>query len=128
VEQGPHVVPSTSCYGSGGDSVGRVEIRIDAPSPSCLLITPGQRVVFVNLTGADVAAEAKPVRIRLGDYAARLSPRQAAFFAAPIKNYLSLGQHEARVSGAPGAVILVVRDKCMPHDRPGLRQPFSRCF
>jgi hypothetical protein len=128
VEPGPHVVASTSCYGSGGDSVGKVEIRIDTPSPPCLLITPGQRVVFINLTGADVAGEAKPISVRLGDYAARLSPRQAAFFSEPIGSYLSLGKHEAQVAGAPGAVVLVVKEKCMPHGRPGLRPPYSRCF
>src|ERR1700761_148547 len=60
---GVHTVPGQGCYGSGGDSVGRVEIRIDTPSPRCLLISPRQRVVFINLTGADVPAEAKPVSI-----------------------------------------------------------------
>jgi hypothetical protein len=128
IQPGPHILDALPCFGGGSDGVAMVGLFSDTPEPKCLRVSPGQRILVVNRSGAFFRHEEGPAFLRLGDYTARIGPQQAALFPAPVGTYLGLGLHEFgghSVVATPG--VLVVRPKCNRHPG-GIRGPLSPCF
>lgn len=130
IEPGRHVLGAAPCLGAGSDGVASVELFPELPSPRCLLVGPGERILVVNRTGAFHRRSAVPVTVRLGSYSARLNPQQAAFFPLPVRAFLATGLHGLRVEGgAPGPGVLVVKRRCAPGVRDALKlKPLKRCL
>ena len=106
-----------------------VQLLSDVPSPRCLVVTPGERILVVNRSAAFRRRAAVAVTVRLGAYSVRLAPQQAAVFPAPVGTYLSNGLHGLRASPLPGPSVMVVRRRCAPRNRPlRLLKPIERCF
>jgi hypothetical protein len=129
IEPGRHMLAAAPCISTGRDGIAPVEFFPEVPSPRCLLVTPGERILVANRTGAFQRRSAVSVTVRLGDYVARLAPQQAAFFPSPVDTFLATGLHGLRVNGAPGPGVLVVKRRCAPGGKkPGRLKPLQRCL
>jgi hypothetical protein len=129
IEPGRHTLAAAPCSGAGGHGIAIVQLLSEVPDPRCLAVTPEERILVVNRTGAFHRRSAVSVTVRLGAYSARLAPQQAAIFAAPVGAYLATGLHGLRAKRVPGPAVLVVKRRCAPPGRPlRMLKPIGRCF
>jgi hypothetical protein len=97
----------------------QIGLFTDVPAPDCIRVTGHQQVLIVNRTGAYRRSEGRPVVVRLGPYAARLLPQQAALFG-PVGRFLGRGLHPATANGGNrGAVLVLPKDCAILMPEPG---------
>jgi hypothetical protein len=134
-------LPGSESNGASGcvlrEGRGEIGIYTDVPSPSCVRITGGQRVMIVNRTTAYRRSEGRSIVVRLGPYSARLRPQQAALFG-PVGRFLGRGLHDATINDGQRVGVMVEPNRCaisrpepgeplcFPKDRPGRRRRWLR--
>jgi hypothetical protein len=133
IQAGPHILAARPCVEGGREGLSVINLLPETAAPDCLRVGRDQRILVVNRTGAFGPSGRSVVTFRLADYEARIAPQEAALFPAPVGRYLALGLHAPKVTGAPGADVLVVRTRCIfhgPEPRAARlhRRPISWCF
>jgi hypothetical protein len=128
-EPGRHVLAAAPCTRTGQHGIALVHLFPEISAPRCLMVTPDERILVINRTGAFERRSAVPTAVHLGAYSAKLAPQQAAFFTAPVRIYLGTGLHSLRSSRSPGLSVLVVRGRCdPPGEAPPDLRPLKRCI
>jgi len=110
-ERGSEAMPATPCSQVRG-RVAKLGLMTDVPIPRCARVTPGQRIMIVNRTGAYHRSEARPVTARLGGYSARLKPQEAVLFPRPAGAFLGRGSFRARTTYVGAPAVLVLPEDC----------------
>src|SRR4051812_18130394 len=78
VEPGRHSMAAAPCTGTGQHGIALVDLFPEISTPRCLMVTPDERILVINRTGAFERQSAVPITVHLGAYSAKLAPQQAA--------------------------------------------------
>lgn len=112
VEPGEQLLPASPCGTPAGNGT-MTAVHIFSDAGHCVRVRPSERLLFVNDTGIGPQHEgATAIRVLIGSYELWIGPRESGLIPAPVENYLGRGSHRVRVSGAPGATILVLPPAC----------------